>query len=152
MRRVRWGLAALAWMGFIFWLSAQPDLPRAPEPWLDKVVKKSGHVVLYGVLAWLYLGALRGNGLLSHRMRLLAFGLAVLYGVTDEVHQSFVPGRTPSPVDVFIDGVGAALGSGFRGVELRAICPHRLPGPVRVPRPQEHASQPGQPEHPDRQA
>ena len=101
-------------MGFIFWLSAQPDLPRAPEPWLDRVVKKAGHVALYGVLAWLYLGALRGDAPPSDRARLLAFGLAVLYAVTDEVHQSFVPGRTPSPWDVVIDGVGAALAVLFR--------------------------------------
>jgi VanZ family protein len=105
----QWWLAALAWMGLIFWLSAQPDLPHAPEPWLDMVVKKAGHAVLYGVLAWLYLRALQENGLSSGRTRLLAFGLAVLYAVTDEVHQSFVPGRTPSPWDVLIDGAGAAL-------------------------------------------
>jgi VanZ family protein len=96
-------------MGLIFWLSAQPDLPHAPEPWLDTVVKKLGHAVLYGVLARLYLGALRGDRSPSGRTRLLAFGLAVLYAVTDEVHQSFVPGRTPSPWDVVIDGIGAAL-------------------------------------------
>ncbi len=114
-RRALWELLALAWMGFIFWLSAQPDLPHAPEPWLDMVVKKSGHALLYGVLAWLYLSALRGDGPPSGRMRLLAFGLAVLYAVTDEVHQSFVPGRTPSPWDVVIDGVGAGLVVLLRG-------------------------------------
>ncbi len=114
-RRAFWWLLALAWMGLIFWLSAQPDLPHAPEPWLDMVVKKAGHAVLYGVLAWLYLGALRGDGSPSGRVRLLALGLAVLYAVTDEVHQSFVPGRTPSPWDVVIDGIGAALAVGLRG-------------------------------------
>ncbi|MBC7227930.1 MAG: VanZ family protein [Thermoflexales bacterium] len=102
-------------MGLIFWLSAQPDLPHAPEPWLDVVVKKTGHAALYGVLAWLYWGFLRGDGPPSGRARLLAFGLAVLYAVTDEVHQSFVPGRTPSPWDVVIDGVGAALAVRLRG-------------------------------------
>ena len=115
-----WWLAALAWMGLIFWLSAQPDLPHAPEPWLDMVVKKAGHAVLYGVLAWLYLRALQGNGLSSGRTRLLAFGLAVLYAVTDEVHQSFVPGRTPSPWDVLIDGAGAALAVTHNFLKRRA--------------------------------
>lgn len=113
-RRALRGLLALAWMGLIFWLSAQPDLPHAPEPWLDVTVKKAGHAVLYGVLAWLYRGALQGDGPPSGRARLLAFGLAVLYAVTDEIHQSFVPGRTPSPWDVVIDGVGAALAVGLR--------------------------------------
>jgi VanZ family protein len=36
--------------------------------------------------------------------------LAVLYAVSDEVHQTFVAGRHGSPRDVLIDAVGAALG------------------------------------------
>ena len=38
-----------------------------------------------------------------------AFVIAVLYGVSDEFHQSFVPGRTPDAADVLADAVGAAL-------------------------------------------
>jgi VanZ family protein len=41
----------------------------------------------------------------------LAWVLAVVYALSDEFHQSFTPGRTPSLVDVFIfDGGGAAIG------------------------------------------
>jgi VanZ family protein len=36
--------------------------------------------------------------------------LCIAYGATDELHQSFVHGRGPSPVDVLIDGLGALLG------------------------------------------
>ncbi|MDQ6796262.1 MAG: VanZ family protein [Chloroflexota bacterium] len=36
--------------------------------------------------------------------------MCVAYGATDELHQVFVHGRGPSPVDVLIDGLGAALG------------------------------------------
>lgn len=107
-RCLRW-IPALLWMGLIFFLSAQPDLPHAPEPWLDVALKKVGHAVLYGVLARLYLYALGGPRPASPRLRLLALLLAVLYGVSDEVHQAFVPGRTPSPWDVLIDGVGGGL-------------------------------------------
>lgn len=131
MRRTLWWLAALALMGLIFYLSAQADLPHVPEPWLDIVVKKTGHAALYGVLAWFYLGALRGDGPISDRARLLAFGLAVLYAVTDEVHQSFVPGRTPSPWDVFIDGAGAALA--VSGINLPIG--RRYTGPGRAQNP-----------------
>ncbi|HSH41142.1 MAG TPA: VanZ family protein, partial [Arenicellales bacterium] len=42
--------------------------------------------------------------------RWLALGLAVLYGISDEWHQSFVPGREPDVLDVLADGVGAAVG------------------------------------------
>ena len=41
----------------------------------------------------------------------LAWLLAVTYALSDEFHQSFVPGRNPSILDVFIfDGLGAAIG------------------------------------------
>jgi VanZ family protein len=36
--------------------------------------------------------------------------LAVLYGLSDEWHQSFVPGRTPDVVDILTDAIGAAIG------------------------------------------
>lgn len=103
----RW-LPALAWMGLIFALSAQPNLPHAPRPWLDTLLKKGGHATAYGVLAWLYLRALRGSSA-RDRARPLAALLAAAYALTDELHQAFVPGRHPSPVDVLIDGAGALL-------------------------------------------
>lgn len=40
----------------------------------------------------------------------LALALAVLYAVSDEIHQAFVPGRAGSPLDVAIDAVGVACG------------------------------------------
>jgi VanZ family protein len=40
----------------------------------------------------------------------LAWGLCILYAITDEYHQSFVPGRSPRGMDVGIDALGAVLG------------------------------------------
>jgi len=105
---MRW-LPSLVWMGLIFLLSAQPNLPHAPEPWLDVLLKKSGHALAYGILAWLYLRPLRGEGAASDGARLLSLAMAVAYAASDELHQALVPGRHPSPVDVLIDGAGAAL-------------------------------------------
>lgn len=99
----------LAWMGLIFYLSAQPDLPQAPGPWLDKLIKKAGHAAGYGILSLLYLRALSRGGAPTDRLRLLSLILAVAYGASDEFHQSFVPGRHCSAVDVLIDGAGATL-------------------------------------------
>ena len=109
MTRLLDWLPAAVWMGLIFVLSAQPDLPHAPEPLLDLLLKKGGHALAYAVLARLYLRALRRGEPVSGRLQLLSLGLAVAYGISDEIHQSFVPGRDGSPVDVVIDSLGAAL-------------------------------------------
>jgi VanZ family protein len=101
----RW-LPPLAWMGLIFYLSAQPDLPHAPEPLLDLILKKGAHALVYAVLATLWQRALnRWVGGAS-----LSWLVAVLYAVTDEIHQTFVPGRHGRATDVLIDGMGAATG------------------------------------------
>ncbi len=104
----RW-LPPLGWMGLIFFLSAQPDLPQAPDPWLELLLKKGAHATVYGVLALLYLRAFRGNSAVDDRLRLLSCLLVVAYGASDEFHQSFVPQRHPSAVDVLIDASGAML-------------------------------------------
>ena len=52
VKRFLWHwLPPLALMGLIFFLSAQPDLPHAPGPWLDMLLKKIGQAVVYGLLA-----------------------------------------------------------------------------------------------------
>jgi VanZ family protein len=45
------------------------------------------------------------------RVVLVAVALATAYGITDEVHQAFVPGRSPDPRDVVADAVGATAGA-----------------------------------------
>ncbi|MEA3376181.1 MAG: VanZ family protein [Chloroflexota bacterium] len=100
----RW-LPALAWMGLIFFVSAQPSLPSAPA-WWDVILKKTMHAVAYAILTWLYLGALRGTWEDDRIIRVASVILAVAYAISDEVHQTFVPGRNGTLVDVLLDGVG----------------------------------------------
>lgn len=108
MRRfLRYWLPLLAWMGLIFFLSAQPDLPHAPGPWLDTLVKKGGHALAFGILAWLYRRALRPHFCVQGALRWASFGLAVVYAISDECHQTFVPGRNGRLFDVAVDTVGA---------------------------------------------
>ena len=99
-------LPLAAWLALIFWFSHQQQLPRAPEPLLDLLVKKGLHAAAYGVLALLWLRALRAAG--APAPAALAFALSVLSAAGDEWHQSFVPGRSGRLVDVFIDAAGAA--------------------------------------------
>lgn len=66
-----------------------------------------GHFVLYAVLGALYYLALPDSA--GAWRVVLAIGLASLYGVSDEFHQSFVPGRTPDVMDWLVDTAGATL-------------------------------------------
>ena len=115
-RLVRWGLA-LVWMGLIFFLSAQPDLPHPDSDWLGLLFSSGAHLFFYGVLALLLNWALSNGG----RGLALAFALALLYGISDEFHQSFVPGRVPDALDLACDGLGAALAlAAWWGLRRRA--------------------------------
>jgi VanZ family protein len=102
---VRW-IPAILVMAIIFVSSATPSTRLPNYGFWDTLVKKGGHMTGYGLLAgayWYGLGFDRKKGW-------LAWLLAVLYAATDELHQSFTPGRHPSPVDVLLfDGGGAAI-------------------------------------------
>lgn len=106
LRRISlWG-PVLAWAGLIFFLSSLPDLSSGLEQ--DFLLRKTAHVLEYAVLAALIWRAFRGSfGLKGPVLALLCFSAAALYAASDEWHQSFVPGRGPSAVDVLIDSTGA---------------------------------------------
>lgn len=100
------GLPLVAWMALIFILSAQPDLPHPAQSWLDLVLSSGAHVLLFGVLAFLWRWVLDGQ----KHARVLALLLTLVYGASDEFHQSFVPGRSPDLFDLVCDSLGAVLG------------------------------------------
>lgn len=101
----RW-LPVILWMGLIFYLSARPSTSYPPTPlW----VQKSVHLAEYAVLALLLFRAL-GGGRSPLVVGAWAWGLAVGYGVTDEIHQAFIATRHGSAADVGMDALGAALG------------------------------------------
>ncbi len=100
-------LPVSAWAALIFFLSSRPG---SAYPDAGLFLQKGAHVIEYAVLALLLLRAWLGHGFKPAAAVTLAWLGAVLYGATDELHQSFVSGRTASPLDVGIDAVGAALG------------------------------------------
>jgi VanZ family protein len=102
-RNLYYWLPALSWMGVIFYMSSRTGVPG--PSWLSI----PGHLVEYAVLALLYRWALiKTTALSPTASAYLAVALAVVYGITDEWHQSFVPGRVPDPLDVVVDFLGAA--------------------------------------------
>lgn len=102
-----------AYAGLIFYLSSLPH-PEVFAPSLfDTVSDKVLHAVEYSVLGILCYRAFRSAA--GPWAAAYALGLAVLaaagYGVTDEIHQAFVPFRESSGWDALADAVGATLGA-----------------------------------------
>ena len=107
---LRYWLPPVVWMVLIFSLSAQPTLPSHHDGLFDTILKKAAHMMEYGILAFLLGRALsRGRGALSRSALVTVFFVSVLYAASDEYHQTFVPGRNGTPVDVGIDAVGALV-------------------------------------------
>lgn len=100
-------LPLVIWMAVIFAFSAQSTLVKIENEVSEKFVYKMAHMFAYAGLVWLWWRALAPHRQLRWPDLLLAFGLTVLYGVSDEIHQRFVPGRHGQPADVFFDAAGA---------------------------------------------
>ncbi len=100
--------------GAIFYLSAQshPD-EQLPSFLLEDISDKVLHAVEYAVLGGLCYRALRwgASGQVASHALLFAIVMASLYGMTDEVHQLFVPFRESSWQDWLADTIGAAIGA-----------------------------------------
>jgi VanZ family protein len=88
-----------------------PTLSAGTVDTLNFLIRKSAHLAEYGILAWLWFRALRGESTAGWMLRwaLLAVIIAAGVATLDEWHQSFVPSRTSSPWDVVLDTVGATL-------------------------------------------
>jgi VanZ family protein len=96
-------------MGTIFFLSHQPGI-KLQLPYIFGL-DKLAHGVMYAALAAtvLYTVSRKAQLLRPWRTGALIVFFCLLYGMTDEYHQSFVPGRVPSFGDIIADVVGASL-------------------------------------------
>lgn len=108
MGRVAWLWGpAVTWMAMLFQLSSRPDVgPAGRVP--DWLTHGAAYLVLAGLLCRALAGGLKP---LPAATAAVAACLATAYGVTDEYHQSFVPGRDASVADILKDAGGAALGA-----------------------------------------
>ncbi|MDO9545352.1 MAG: VanZ family protein [Pelolinea sp.] len=120
---IRW-LPVLLWAAVIFAASANPTPYQAlPGSWVGPVAPSEAaapsraellgrflHAGEYAVLAALTARALiwRSKARLSYLAA--ALGLAVLFALSDEVHQLYVPGRSFEVGDLALDGCGSLAG------------------------------------------
>ncbi len=117
-------------MGFIYWMSNETFSAENTSSVVEKVVtflvpmissqelvliqafiRKAAHVIEYFILGLLLFRAFRGGTSASWNSLwpFLAFTMVVLFAVSDELHQYFVPTRMGSYVDVGIDAAGGLL-------------------------------------------
>jgi VanZ family protein len=116
--RVPIRLLLVGWMVLIFALSSRSHLPRlADMP--PELVAVMGHFTVYAVLAALIWAALPSHGWPLWRRLALALAGAIVYGVSDEWHQSFVPGRDPAVFDLAVDALGACCALIAVGLAVR---------------------------------
>ena len=127
---VAWWLATVAWAGLIFYLStpafgAHRSLPliarllalfdltlsHARLGVLHSFVRTLAHITEYAILAILLYRSCHGRDRCgwSPRLAFWCVGIAGLYSVTDEYHQSFTPTRAASALDCFVDITGAVV-------------------------------------------
>jgi len=109
------GVAAV--MAILWWSSSrQPALDR-PHDLVIVLLGNAAHFVAYfglALAAWLAAPASTPARALDAAVVVFAVG----YGVVDEWHQSWVPGRTASAVDLITDAFGAAFGAWFARARL----------------------------------
>jgi VanZ family protein len=118
-------------MGCIFWMSTETfssqntfslvervlrflfsEISSQEMSLIHALIRKSGHFIEYFILSLLLFRAFRGRSIGSWNWRwpLFAIILVVLWAASDEFHQSFVPTRTASVVDLLVDTAGGASG------------------------------------------
>ena len=133
LRKIISFIAVIFWMAFILFLSSQPGEESnqlstgitemivevvekvVPDANLDfksinHFVRKNAHFFAYFVLGILVLNALRVCRMRGIKGIAAAVLICVIYAVSDEVHQLFVPGRGGQIKDVLIDSGGAVAG------------------------------------------
>lgn len=106
---LKYWLPVLIWASVIFLFSSHPTRKATEIYWQDFILKKLAHVIEYAIFTILLYRALINAGIRRRDGALAALVLAILYGMSDEFHQSFIPGREPTIRDVFFDSLGSSL-------------------------------------------
>ena len=122
----------IGWMALVFSFSREPSVESAKlsggitdriisfiysrnklslnRDEVDHIVRKTAHFTLYfagGVLIFLFFNEYK---IKLYEKILYSEGFGMFYAMTDEFHQSFVPGRSPQVTDVLLDSLGVLTG------------------------------------------
>lgn len=113
MHTLKYWAPPLLYMALIFAVSSleQPPLPMPEFEWLT--IDKLYHFIEYAILGVLLARALvkaKPSGIPSRWVWHIAAAVSILYGASDEWHQTFVPGRFATLADWVADVLGSIAG------------------------------------------
>lgn len=130
-------ILVIIWMGIVFWFSAQNGQQSKAQSGstikkivsiqnpesnnnikkqndiiesLQPVVRKMAHFTLYTLGGFLILNLMNNFKIGKLYKIMFSIGIGVVYAITDEIHQSFVPQRCGRIFDVFVDSCGVITG------------------------------------------
>jgi hypothetical protein len=103
-------LPAIVWMIVIFIGSSIGNVPRVGGKTTDGLVHRAAHVLEFAVLGALLLRAVSNDKPITKREIIITLIVTALYGISDEVHQRFTPGRSSEGLSVLFDVAGSAGG------------------------------------------
>jgi len=129
---VPWILVIL-WMALIFYMSHKPatesnklskgiteviiDTVEKVDPdtninkdYFNHILRKNAHFFTYLILGILVLNGRSSSGVIGYKDISFTLLICILYAISDEVHQLFVPGRGGQVKDVLIDSFGSIVG------------------------------------------
>jgi VanZ family protein len=110
MKKAIFTLLPLLYMALIWTLSSFPADAIVNTPFsFDALLKESLHLIEFAILYWLIAFAFMAHGSWTERTSLIAAVIAILYGLTDEIHQSFVPARSATVIDFVKDTIGVTV-------------------------------------------
>ena len=95
-------LPVLLWAALIFIFSSQEQVVASNFFAFDFIFKKTAHILEYSIL-FILISRATGNNLKA------AFLLSMIYAISDELHQLFVPGRVASILDLGFDLTGVNI-------------------------------------------
>lgn len=105
---------------FIFIQSEFPSAIKTHDiPHIDKLA----HFLGYGLLGILFFRAFRTTSLKENADRLMLFSMAasILYGISDEIHQYYVPFRSADIADALADMLGSIYGVFFYQIIVERV-------------------------------
>ncbi len=101
---------AIVWAVVIFLLSSVPssEIPKLEILSHDKLIHETIFFI-FGVFVYRALDPGIASHVFNWKRALVSFAIVVGYGILDELHQHFVPGRTPDIYDALADATGGLI-------------------------------------------